>query len=109
MISIKITVRGDVKNPGDYSVPEGTTVIGAIRIADGRTNQDAVRPKMVVDMDEDKEMQRIDSSQMHVRRAERGEQEVWTLNMNNALGGSFILIEGDEVEMRLNSTKPNKP
>jgi len=83
-------------------VPEGTTVIGAIRIADGRTNQDDIRPRMMVDVDEEAEMQRIDSSQMCVKRTESVAQEVWTLDMNNALGGSFILIEGDEVEMRLN-------
>ena len=101
-VNIKVAVHGDVKHPGDYSVPEGTTVLSAIRIADGRTNQDYARSGMVVDVDEDKEMQRIDSSQMRVKRTESSEQEVWTLDMNNALGGSFILIEGDEVEMRLN-------
>jgi hypothetical protein len=100
-VNIKIAVHGDVKYPGDYSVPEGTTVIGAIRIADGRTNQDDFHPGMVVDVNEEKEFQRIDSSQMHVKRTENGEQEAWTLDMNNALGDSFILIEGDEVEMRL--------
>jgi hypothetical protein len=109
LVNIKIAVRGDVKNSGDYSVPEGTTVLGAIRIADGRTNQDDIHPRMMVDVNEETEMQRIDSSQMRVKRTESGEQEVWTLDMASPLGGSFSLIEGDEVEMWLNSIKLNKP
>jgi hypothetical protein len=81
LVNIKIPVHGDVNNPADYLLPEGSTITTAIRLAGGFRNAS-------------------DSNQIHVIRKENDEEETWTLNLSNAVDGSFILIQGDEVSVQ---------
>ena len=81
--NIKITVHGNVNHPGDYKVSEFTTIDRAIEVAGGRAHP---------------------SDKFHVRRMEKGKQELWTLNISDQLdgfdvGSFFILIQGDDIEL----------
>jgi protein involved in polysaccharide export with SLBB domain len=62
-------------------VLEGTTVTAAIRNAGGFRNA-------------------ADTNNVRVIRKESEAEESWTLNLSNAVDGSFILIPGDEVSVQ---------
>ncbi|MGA9779160.1 MAG: hypothetical protein WBS33_12895 [Verrucomicrobiia bacterium] len=99
---ITISVRGNVNHPGIYSVAEGTedtTVYHAIEIAGGRAHQSDVRHKTMENGYKSEEISRIYPNQLRVKRTENGKQEIWTLDISEPLGSSFILIQGDEIEV----------
>jgi hypothetical protein len=81
VVNIKIPVHGDVNNPADYLMPEGSTITTAIRVAGGFQNPS-------------------DSNNIRVIRKEYGEEETWMLNLSSGIDLSFILIQGDEVSVQ---------